>query len=251
VRLLRLLVVVLAVTLPGCALRGPRPRQVLPASAHGLLEGLAARRAAVTTMRARARLKGGLSTVWTREAILVRRPDAVRVDVLSPFGLAVAFGARDSQLWAYPPNERTRYEGIASPANMARFLGAPIAVADVVDILLGVPPARRPAGRPDVVLTPDGEYELTIPIADGVQKIWFAADTLAVARAEEHHDGTLALRVVFGEHRDGFPHALEVVAPATGASARLVYDAVEPNAAVDPALFAPPPAARVLPLEAP
>jgi hypothetical protein len=30
-----------------------------------------------------------------------------------------------------------------------------------------------------------------------------------------------------------------------------VYDAIEPNAVLDPALFAPPPAPRVLPLEAP
>jgi hypothetical protein len=250
VRLQRLLVVVLAVTLAGCALRA-RPRPVIPASADGLLDALAARRAAVTSMRARARLKGGLSTMWTKEAILVRRPDAVRIDVLSPFGLAVALGAQDRQLWAYPPNERTRYEGVASPANMARFLGAPIAVADVVDILLGVPPARRPAGRPDMVLTRDHEYELTIPLADGVQKIWFAADTLTVARAEEHRNGAVALQVVFGEHRDGFPHAVEVAVPPTGANARLVYDAIEPNVALDPALFAPPPAPRVLPLEAP
>jgi hypothetical protein len=202
-------------------------------------------------MRARARLKGGLTTVWTREAILVRRPDAVRIDVLSPFGLAVAVGARDRQLWAYPPHERTRYDGVASPANMARFLGAPIAVADVVDILLGVPPARRPAGPPEIALTSDHEYELTVPLADGEQKIWFAADTLAVARAEERRNGTVALQVVFGEHRDGFPHALQVAVPSTGANATLVYDAIEPNAALDPALFAPPPAPRVVPLEAP
>src|SRR5207247_1483377 len=68
-------------------------------------------------------------------------------------------------------------------------------------------------------------------------------------RAEETRDGALALRVGFDDYRDGFPHLVEV-AVAGGAAARLAYDAVEPNAPVDPALFAPPPASRVLPLEA-
>jgi hypothetical protein len=242
---------VLALVAAGCALRGPSPRRVLPTTADGLLETLAARRAAVTTLRARARLKGGLSAVWTREAILVRRPDAVRIDVLSPFGLALALGASDRLLWAYPPNERTRYEGVATPANMSRFLGAPIAVADVVDILLGMPPARRPSARPALALRDEDTYELTVPLENGVQTIWFAADTLWVERAEERREDGVALQVVFGEHRDGFPHALEIAAPVSGASARLAYDAVETNAALDPVLFAPPPATRVLPLENP
>ncbi len=58
------------------------------------------------------------------------------------------------------------------------------------------------------------------------------------------------LRVAFGDYREGFPHLLEVAAPATHATATLAYEAVEPNAPVDAALFAPPPATRVLPLEA-
>src|SRR5204863_3513890 len=112
-----------AVLIVGCAARAPRLRST---SAAELLETLAARRAAVTSLRSRARLRSGLSGVWIREALLVRRPDAVRVDVLSPFGLALAVGVRGDLLWAYPPARGTRYEGPATPANMVRLLGAPI-----------------------------------------------------------------------------------------------------------------------------
>jgi hypothetical protein len=236
------------VLLAGCALRPPAP--LPPASAHELLETLAARRAAISTLRARARLRAGLEGVWTREALLVARPDALRIDVLTPFGLALAVGARADVLWAYPPAERTRYEGAATPTNLNRFLGAPLEVADIVDILLGVPPAREVTGPPELSVTREREYQLTLPLAGGTQTIWFAGDSRAVLRAEERRAGGIALRVAFAEYKDGFPRALEIGAPASGASVRLAYDQVEPNATLDASLFAPPPASRVLPLEA-
>jgi hypothetical protein len=153
-------------------------------------------------------------------------------------------------LWAYPPSERTRYEGAATPANVTRLLGAPIALADVVDVLLGVPPARSTAGPPELSVTSDGEYRLTLPLRDGVQQIWFAGDPLVVRRAEEARRGGPTMRVAFDDYQDGFPHALALDAPASGTTVRLTYSAVEPNVALDGALFAPPPATRVLPLEA-
>jgi len=214
------------------------------------MAGLAARRSAVTSLRARARLHAGLSGAWTRQALVVRRPDSVRVDVLSPFGLVLALGVRDSFLWAYPAGEATRYEGPATRANVTRFLGAPLAVGDLVDILLGVPPARTAARAPTLETTRDGEYRLTLAADHRVQTIWFAGDTLTVRRAEEVEDGVVVLRIGFDDYQDGFPHRLEVGAPASGAAARLAYDQVEPNAAVDMALFAPPAANRVLSLDA-
>src|SRR5439155_294411 len=101
------------------ALGGVRGARLLrPVTAEGLRGDLAARRAAITSLRARARLKSGVTGLWTREALLVRRPDAVRIDVLSPFGLALAVGVQGPLLWAYPPAESTRYEGSASAANL-------------------------------------------------------------------------------------------------------------------------------------
>jgi hypothetical protein len=236
--------------LAGCALRAPRPRVLRATTAGELLAELAGRRAAVTSLRARVRLHAGLVGAWTRQALLVRRPDLVRIDVFSPVGVAYALGARGALLWAYQPGTATRYEGRATPANLTRLLGAPIAAADVVDVLLGVPPVRTAVGPPILSTTPAGEYRLSLPLEGGVETIWFTGDTLAVVRAEETEGASVRLRVVFGDHQDGFPRSLEVEAPAAGTAVKLVYGAVEPNASVDPALFEPPPAERVLPLEA-
>jgi hypothetical protein len=235
------------VLLGGCAFR--RPHAWRPVTATELLDGLAARRASVTSLRARARLRTGLSTLWVHEALVVKRPEAVRIDVLSPFGLALAVGVDDGRLWAYPPAERTRYEGPATPASLGRFLGTSVAVPDVVDVLLGVPPARVPVAPAILTPTREGEYRLAIPLAHGTQTIWFTGDTLLVRRAEETRDGQVTLRVAFEDYRDGFPHVVDVAAER-GAAARLSYDTVETNASVDAAIFAPPPASRVLPLEA-
>ena len=235
-------------TLSACAVRGPR---VLPPaeSPPVLLKQLQTRRAAVTSLRARAKLRSGIEGLWTRQALIVDRPDRIRVDVLTPMGLALALGTDNARLWAYQPSERVRYEGGATPQNLRRLLGAPLALADVVDILLGLPPLRVAKGPPSVVMTPEG-HRLTLPLADGEQRIWFAPDSLDIVRAEEERrDGTL-LRIAFGDHEKGFPHVVDVESPKRGAPVRLQYDDVELNPTVAASLFAPPPAERVLPLEA-
>ena len=233
----------------GCLPGARRLRPLPPATAAGLLEELSARRVAVQSLRARARLRAGIAGMWVREAILVRRPTSVRIDVLSPFGLALAVGTDGRLLWAYPAGNGTRYEGAATPGNLARFLGAPASVPDVVDILLGTAPRRTPAAPPTLRTTPDGEYELIVPLADGSQRLRFAGDPLRLIGADETHEGGAALRVAFGDFHDGFPRSLELAAAEQNARASVVYEAAEPNAAVDAGLFAPPPAGRVAPLE--
>jgi hypothetical protein len=209
---------------------------------------MAARRAAVTSMRARVRLRSGLARVWTRQAILVQRPSAIRIDVLSPFGLALALGTEGKTLWAFPPREGVRYEGAASPANFARLVGTPLAVTDLVDVFLGVAPDRRPL-VPPTLERDGGEYVLTIPYGGGTQLLRFATDTLLLASVEERRDGDPApLKVTFGDYADGIAHALDLDA-GRGSTVSVVFDEVEPNAAIDPAVFGPPAAPRVLPLD--
>lgn len=236
------------VLLAGCGFRAGALRPATPTSPDELLRAIEARRAAVTSLRARARLRSGLARVWTRQAVLVQRPAAIRIDVLSPFGLALALGIEGETLWAFPPQQGVRYEGVASPANLARLLGTPLAVADLVDVLLGVPPAREATGTPELERD-DDEYVLTVPYRGGVQEVRFATDTLDVRSVEERRDGSQRLRVTFDDYRGGFAYALDVVAE-NGTAASIAYDHVERNATIDPVVFTPPSAPRVLPIEA-
>jgi outer membrane lipoprotein-sorting protein len=228
-------------------LRGSVVRTAREVTVEELLGEIDARRAAIVSLRARVRLKSGIARVWTRQAVLLQRPSSVRIDVLSPFGLALALGTDGRTLWAYPPQQGVRYEGPATAENLARLLGTPLEVADLVDVLLGVPPARAVFGPPG--LDRDGdEHVLTLPFRGGFQEVRFAADTLAVTRIEERRDGGGTLRVIFADYRDGVARAVELVAEG-GATASIAFDDVERNATIDPAVFDPPPAPRTLPLE--
>ncbi len=239
-----------ALALAGCSLTrrgGPIPGGISPEQLLGTLD---TRRASLTSLRARARLKAGLATIWTRQIVLAQRPGEVRMDVLSPFGLALAIGAERGELWAYSPSDQVRYEGEASPANLARFLGAPVSVVDLVDILMGLPPARAATGPPSFARDPDQHIVITIPFDGGTQRLRFDPLTLLLERAEERRGDVVTFTVAFSDYRDGFPYALDVASPLAGSSARLAYDTVEANPALEATLFAPPAAPRVLPLDA-
>jgi hypothetical protein len=244
----RLAAVALAVCVAGCGLLRPRPALPPGTTAEGLLATLDARRAAVRSMRARVHIRSGLVEMWAREAVLVERPRAVRVDVLSPFGLAVALGTDGERLWVYPPREGLRYEGAATPENVTRFLGAAVSVGDLVDMLLGCPPKRTPTGPVAFVPLPDGRGRVVVPFAGGEQRLDFAGRPPQVERADEVRAGRLELRIDFSDYRDGFPYVMDL-RRADGPAASLRYVALETNVAVDPAVFAPPPATRVLPID--
>jgi len=242
------LAVCCALALAGCPARvGP----LVPwrdVTAEMLLSSVESRREATRSLRARARLRSGLAGVWAREAVVVQRPRGVRVDVLSPFGLALALGTDGVVLWAYPPHEGIRYEGPATPENLARFLGASVQVDDLVDILLGVPPARAPTAPPTLQVADDA-YLVSFTHVGGIQRLWFAGDTLELRRVEEQAAEEIVVRLRFDDYRAGFPHTIDVEVPRTGAEANLRYGQMEINGPIDAMIFAPPPARRTLPIE--
>ena len=216
-------------------------------SVEELVGDIEARRTSLTSLRARMRLRSGIARMWTRQAVLVQRPSAIRIDVLSPFGLALALGTEGRTLWAFPPQQRVRYEGPASPANFARLLGTPLGVGDLVDVLLGVPPTREAVAPPTLARVGD-EWVLTVPYRGGSQLVHFATDTLQMTRVEERRDGAAPIHVTFGDYQDGFARVLDLAAE-NGATASIAFDEVERNAAIDASVFEPPAAPRVLPLD--
>src|SRR4029077_8435977 len=95
------------------------------------------------------------------------------------------------------PSQQVRYEGEASPVNLARFLGAPVSVGDLVDILLGLPPARTPVTPPTLERDTDQRLVVTVPFDGGTQRLWFDPATLEIQRAEERHGEELTFVAAF------------------------------------------------------
>ncbi|HVM95283.1 MAG TPA: hypothetical protein VMT89_02785, partial [Candidatus Acidoferrales bacterium] len=127
--------------LSGCAsLRSAppsTPRGELP-SANELQGLLRQRRDALQSLRglARLRYRDPHESGSARQAIVVQRPDHVRVEVLALFGTAFLLVADGNAISAYVPDERTLYRGPATPENLWRYTRLWLPIEDLVDIVL-------------------------------------------------------------------------------------------------------------------
>jgi outer membrane lipoprotein-sorting protein len=225
----------------------PRLPTTLPTAAR-LVEALAERRAAVHSVRGFAQIayESGEENLGARHAVLARRPDHFRLEVLSPFG-ALAVVASDAQeLVVYARREAKIYRGPANAASVGAYTQVPVDVADVTAILLGAPPERTPTGPLAVARDDDaGAIKLTIPVANGRQLVWFEPDTLVPVASETPLDRGQRLRVAFGDYKQigslRFPHAIDMRAEPGDRVVRVRYATPSINTDIAENLFRFPP----------
>jgi len=76
------------------------------------------------------------------QALVIEAPNRLRVDMLNFFNqLTIQLAVADMQLSAYVPKDRTLYTGMPGVDNIQRFTGLPLAVTDLVALLLQKLPA--------------------------------------------------------------------------------------------------------------
>ncbi len=75
-----------------------------------------------------------------REVITVRRPQDLRIEALSPFGVALVVAAKDSRLAIFRSSDNTLMHGAATADTLNRFAQVPLAPKPAVDLLLGLAP---------------------------------------------------------------------------------------------------------------
>lgn len=190
----------------GCAPKPPPPAAALPAplSARQILDSLAARRAAVHSLRAFARLSYSSpeDSHKAKQLIAAERPDRLRLEVFSPFGAVFVLAAGHGTLAAWVRDESTVYRGPASAANLYRYSGVDLPVETAVDIVFGTPPL---ADDPHSVVTaePDGTVEIWQEDNNGsARAAWFspALDLLRYERRDA--DGRVPLRATFADYAE-------------------------------------------------
>ena len=243
----------LVLALAGCAtLRHRPPPLAAGVTAERLLDGLAARRAAITSLRARARLKAGLAGLWTRQAVLVQRPGEVRMDVMSPFGLALAVGTQRDMLWAYPPSRAGALRGRGEPAQpgaLSRRAGLGAAIWST-SCSACRPCASRPV-PPSCRGEPTGALVVTVPFDGGAQRPVVRSSharsaprgrTTRRRRSRSRSPSTTTGRLPARPRRLGAPSSARPRGWRTTPSSATCRSTTT--------LFSPPSAPRVLPLEA-
>jgi outer membrane biogenesis lipoprotein LolB len=244
----------------GCSVArrvGPHPAPSTLPSAAQLNAALHARHDAVQSLRALGHLgyRDPRESNTSRQAIIVARPDRVRIEVLSVFGTVFVLTAEDGAMTAYARQENTVYRGRASAANLQRYARLWIPLDDLIDLLLGTPPARR-AVQERVSFDPQvGAVRLWRGLDDGAQVIWFSEAALPLAAEELKADGSARWHAAYGSYVEhgGVPIATDIrlELPAQERTLQLTLEDVDVNPALDQSIFAlqAPPGSKIVNLD--
>jgi hypothetical protein len=163
-----------------------------------------------------------------RELITVRRPSSLRVEALTPLGVALVVAAGPTEIAVFDPSENTISRGAATAATLEQVARIPLTPAQAVRLLLAIPPDGAALDSPTSSLGDHGATLLSYTRADGsVDQITFADGDLAMLR-EVAADGTLIDEVRYSDYRDigamRFPHLIEASFPASATTLKLRYE---------------------------
>jgi hypothetical protein len=81
-----------------------------------------------------------------QEAILVHRPDRLRLETLSSFGAILIVTADAAEIAAFHPREGLFYRGRSSCQNLYRYTQIPLGLGELTSVLMGLPPTASQGG---------------------------------------------------------------------------------------------------------
>jgi outer membrane lipoprotein-sorting protein len=235
-------VLLLILLLGGCA---PTPRQPWPAlpTAAELLARLEAQAGTYRSFDAAARVgvTVGGKYLASQQFILLQRPDRLRLDALTGFGQLILQLASDGERVTALLNDSVPPKfliGRASQANISRLTRIPLAVDDLIALLLYDPPlAPRTSSRVKqqfeavhLVLEPFGKEEL--------QELLFDR-ALRLIGCRYYRQGKLWLAVEYAKFAQdsGFPRLIKLELPGELTKITLKISELSLNPAIDPQKF--------------
>ena len=222
--------------LRGCATAPPR--QPVADDARHALGLLEARWHEFTDLRALADImltRGGESQQLTG-ALLVKGPDSVRFEALSPFGQPYFLvTVHEGRLTAYDAAKNEALVGPANAATIARVLGLPLDADALVAVLAGraVPPKDL---RVAELVPADGlGPSLTLVGADRRQRVWMDLRTGEVQQLEID-GGRFPVTITF--RRDGKVWlGFDLRSEPANVTGSVIYRNVAVGAGIDPERF--------------
>jgi len=107
-----------------------------------LIEAISQRREQFRSLRALARINyaGPDGKQGFDEAVLVQRPDRLRLETLSMLGAILIVTANDKEIIGYHPREGVLVRGPSSKANLLRYTQIPLELDEITALLAGLPP---------------------------------------------------------------------------------------------------------------
>lgn len=172
-----------------------------------------------------------------QQALLVRKPDRLRVDLLGPFSYPLLQIAAARQLQVYIPGEGRFYSGEASVANFARFTGLPLRIEQLVGIILLQLPRFHYVDA--VSLWRDGEIVLALDDGGRMHQEFAFAPGGELLRAAYWREGELLCDIRYGNYaaEPPFPRRIALQLPSAKLEATLDLTEIDTTRSLDDALF--------------
>jgi hypothetical protein len=167
--------------------------------------------------------------VKARERISVRRPASLRVEVLSPIGVALIVAADANEVAVFDPAKNTIARGPATAATLDRVAQIPLAPEQAARLLLALAPdAAMLSGPPASSSEDNGVTTLLFSLADGATaQLGFRDGNLLTAR-ESGADGSIVYELQYSGYRNiggvSFPLTIEASFPATATTIKFRFD---------------------------
>ncbi|HUN58996.1 MAG TPA: DUF4292 domain-containing protein [Candidatus Binataceae bacterium] len=225
----------LALGAAGCGLQPEMPAaQSENATQLGL--GLARRDKQIHSLQTSAIMEyiGGGEHVKVRERIVAERPASVRVDVMSPIGVALVVAADGGQVAIFDPSKNTLMQGPATAEALDRYARIPMAPQDTVRMLMGLTPdTSMLAFAPNQYgMTAENEPYLMYREPNAVTDyLTFDANDNLTSLRQTLASGRESYEVHYSDYRATgggsaimFPYQVAASFPTTGASVKFRYE---------------------------
>jgi hypothetical protein len=235
----------------GCATTQPLPSDQTEFTSTGqthpdvsaLTNAMAERDRALESMQTNAVMEftNGADHVKAREEIIVRRPSSLRVEAMSPFGVALIVAAQESRLQIFEPSKNTLMRGTADAATLARFARIPMAPRDAVGLLMGIVPEAQKTSAPDSV-TNDGDVTmLGYDLPDHSRReLGFENSELVMVRQKDA-TGSVSLEIRYADYHDiggvMFAYHVEANFPAVETHVSFIYKRPIVNGKIPDSVF--------------
>jgi len=232
----------LLVALFGCTTVTPPKAPKLPVpqwESSKLLESLGQRSERFRSLRALAQVDydGQEGKHGFQEAVIVQRPDRLRLETLSLLGAILIFTANDRQIIGYHPRDGVFVHGQPTPDNLRRYTQIPLELQEVTMLLMGLPPVDPSAtwkqeGNTLILFANDRQREvLTFESQQPVPTKW----------QRFNDEGKVEFSAEFSDYIDSapglFPQGIDLEAHLQNKKLRIRYKEPEFNAMIPAELF--------------
>ena len=243
-------------TAVGCAARQPG-RPIPTGEADAGMQSLLERDRLLTSLQTPAIMEysGPSGHVRAREQFIVRRPASLRVDVMSPLGVALIVAADNQQIAVFNPSDNTLVRGPANAATLGRFTQIPMTPAQAVQLMLGLAPDNYMLSAAPSGLWMEGKMRVLSYSQAGVSdyELGFSGGQLSLVRAHDRA-GQMRYEIRYEDYRDigamKFPFRLEATffASRTTIKFRYLNPSIDREIADSTFVLSPGPGTRLIEL---